>query len=112
MYTIVPLARRHALAVFVAGCLCLLQGPLAATIDAAETKSPESGSGEEEQFREVCQKFAQEDSIQATEMDEYMAQCVMDLKMANSPSLDEDGLELLTTPAPETPAGPVPAKKK
>ncbi len=47
----------------------------------------------EDQFKEACQRFAQEDGIQPAEMNEYLSQCLMDLKMANSPGFDDESLE-------------------
>ena len=74
------------------------------------TAAEDLNQNAEEQFKEACQKFAQEDGIQSTEMPEYMAQCLMDLKMANSP-IDEDGMELFSNP-PNLPPANEPTKKK
>ncbi|MBF0125194.1 MAG: hypothetical protein HQL60_07655 [Magnetococcales bacterium] len=68
----------------------------------------------EEQFKEACQRFAQEDGIQPVEMNEYLSQCLMDLKMANSPGFDDESVDIVEPPITDTTAkkGIAPAQPK
>ncbi|MBF0159187.1 MAG: hypothetical protein HQL58_06645 [Magnetococcales bacterium] len=67
----------------------------------------------DEQFKEACQRFAQEDGIQPAEINEYLSQCLMDLRMANSPGFDDESTDIVEPPVADTKkSSPAPAQGK